>query len=350
MKKLLSILLSTMLILSCFSACSQEEEEAGELNLYTWEGMFPQSVLDAFTEETGIVVNYNNFDTDETMLSKLQAADGGDYDLVIADDYIIETAIAEGLVQKLDTSKLSNISSVNPAYQGQFYDPNDEYTVPYGAGVMAMVYNPENVDIEITSYEDLWDASLEDSIGVIGNSRVVTGITLMSMGESMNTEDVATIEAAGEKLLELAPNIRLIKDANIQDDLLSGEIDVALMYSSQTTMAMLTNPELEVVFPEEGVGFGVMAEFIPANAPNAESAYKFIDFILQADTAAECYEYLGYYSANTDADPLIAEEYQSFLTLPDDIDTSKMEMIQNISNEALEAHTLVWTAFKSATE
>ena len=79
-------------------------------------------------------------------------AKGGDYDLVIADDYIIETAIQEGLVQELDTSKLENYGSINPVYQGQFFDPENKYTVPYGAGVQTIVYDPSLVDIEIQGY------------------------------------------------------------------------------------------------------------------------------------------------------------------------------------------------------
>lgn len=351
MKKLLSLLMATSLVFTSFVACSTtEEESAGELNLYTWEGMFPQDLLDAFEEETGITINYSTFDTDETMLSKLQEAEGGDYDLVIADDYIIETAISEGLVQKLDTSKLENYENINEAYQGQFYDPTDEYTVPHGAGVMTIVYDPSLIDIEITGYADLWDESLSDNVGIVDSNRVITGITLLMQGESMNTEDISAIEAAGEKLLELADNIRVIKNDNLQVDLLSGEVGVALMYASQTTTAMLTNPDLVVVYPEEGLGFGIMAQFIPVNAPNADAAYAFIDFMLEAENGKACFEYLGYFSTNKAADELIEEEYKAFLTLPEDVDTSKMEIVQNISNEAVEAHSLVWTAFKTATE
>ena len=117
MKKFFALALSLALALTAFAGCSGTSASAstpsaasgstagsagtaasGELNLYTWEGMFPQEVLDAFTAETGIKVNYSSFDTDETMLAKLETAKGGDYDVVIADDYIIETAIAEGLV------------------------------------------------------------------------------------------------------------------------------------------------------------------------------------------------------------------------------------------------------------
>lgn len=348
MKKLLSAALAALLLVSTLGACGSSGGENGQLVLYTWENMFPQEVLDGFTQETGISVTYTNFDTDETMLARLEAAQGGDYDLVIADDYIIETAIQEGLVQELDTSRLENYGSINPVYQGQFYDSEDQYTVPYGAGVQTIVYDPSLVDIEINGYADLWDASLEDNLGVIGNFRVINGMALKVLGESYNTEDVAVIEEAGQKLLELAPNIRLIKDDNTQDDLLSGEVGAAVLYTSMVTMAKMANPDLEVVFPEEGIGFGVMAQFIPANAPNADAAYQFIDYILQPEISAQCFEYLGYYCTNLDAEQYISEEYRDFLTLPADIDTSNMEMIENISAQALEVHDRVWTEFKTA--
>ena len=348
MKKVLSLLLACALCLASLAACgSSGGAAAREVNLYTWEGMFPQEVLDAFTEETGYKVNYSSFDTDETMLAKLEAAEGGDYDVVIADDYIVETAIAEGLVTELDKTKLANIGNVNPIYQGQFFDPEDAYTVPYGAGVQTIVYDPSAVDLDIQGYADLWDAALADSLAIIGNYRVINGMALKVLGESYNTEDVAVIEQAGEKLLELAPNIRLIKDDNVQDDLISGEVSAAVMYTSQVTMACMANPELKVVYPSEGVGFGIMAQFIPSNAPNKEAAYAFLDYILRPEVSKQCYEYIGYYCTNQAADELIEEEYKPFLTLPEDF-SGQTEMIQNISAEAEEAHVQVWTEFKAA--
>lgn len=348
MKKLLSLLLALLVLALPLAGCGAGGDDSSTLTLYTWQGMFPQEVLDGFTEETGIQINYANFDYNETMLAKLQAADGGDYDLVIADDYIVETAIQEGLVQELDTSKLENYGSINPVYQGQYFDPEDKYTVPYGAGVQTIVYDPDLVDVEIQGYADLWDPSLADNLGVIASYRVVNGMALKVLGESYNTEDIAAIEAAGDKLLELAPNIRLIKDDNTQDDLLSGEIGAAVMYTSMVTMAKMANPDLEVVFPEEGIGFGIMPQFIPKNAPNPEAAYQFMDYILDPEISAQCFEYIGYYCTNLDAEQYISEEYKSFLTLPEDIDTAGMEMIENISAEALEVHDRVWTEFKSA--
>jgi spermidine/putrescine-binding protein len=330
-----------------FAGGSKDKQAKKEFTLYTWAEMFPQEVLDGFEKETGIRINYVNFDDDETMLTKLETARGGDYDLVIADDYIIETTIEKGLAQKLDKSKLKNYSGINPAYQKQFYDPRDEYTVPYGAGVQTIVYDPSVVKVKISGYADLWDPSLRNSVGTIANYRVINGLALKVLGKSYNTNSIADIQAAGARLTALAPNIRLIRDDNLEDELLSGEISAAVMYTSQVTMAKMENPDLEVVFPKEGIGFGIMAGFIPSKAPNAEAAYAFLNYIMDAKRGAECFEYLGYYSTWSSSDPYISAEFKEFLTLPAGFNVD-MEMIGNIDAEADEEHTKVWTAFKAA--
>lgn len=328
-----------------------EKEKAGELagtelNLFTWDGMFPQEILDSFEEETGIRINYSNFDSDEDMLAKLAEAEGGDYDLVIADDYIIELAISQGLVQKLDKSKLSNFGNINPIFQGYFYDEKDEYTVPYGAGIPLIVYDPDVTGFELTSYKDLWNPALEDNVALIANYRVVDGIVLKTMGESFNTEDTALIEQAGEKLKELAPNVRVINDSNTQDFLLSGEVGAAFLYTSQVTMALSMNPDLKVCYPEEGLGFGIMAGFVPSQAPNADAAHVFLDYILDAEHAAKCFEYIGYYCTNKAAEQYISEEAKPMIVVPDTV--MKGEIVQNVSQEAEDAHSKIWNEFKSA--
>jgi spermidine/putrescine-binding protein len=119
------------------------------------------------------------------------------------------------------------------------------------------------------------------------------------------------------------------------------------MYTSMVTAAKLENPDLAVVFPSEGIGFGIMGGFIPSKAPNADAAYAFLNYILDAQRGAACFEFLGYYSTYSASDPLISDEYKSFLTLPAGFNVD-MEMIQNISAEAEEEHNRVWTAFRSA--
>ncbi len=103
----------------------------------------------------------------------------------------------------------------------------------------------------------------------------------------MNEEDPAVLKQVGEKMKKLAPNIRFIKDDNPQDDLIAGEIAVGLLYTSQVTQACIANPDLKVVYPEEGVGFGIMSQFIPSNAPHAKEAHIFLDYMMRPEVAKE---------------------------------------------------------------
>ena len=347
MKKIFAVILTLALFTAVISTSALAADSKGTLNIYTWAEMFDPDILADFENETGYQINYVNFDLDETMLAKLESANGGDYDLIIADDYIIETVIAEGLAQKLDKEKIPNFGNINPVYQGQFYDPADEYTVPYGAGVQTIVYDPSLTDVEVKGYKDLWDASFEDNVAITANYRVMIGMALKVLGYSYNTNDLKELEEAADLFYKLAPNIRLIKDDFIQDDLISGEVAAAVMYTSQVTMAKLTDPDLKVVYPEEGIGFGIMGMFIPSQAPNAEAAYAFIDYILRPEVSAKSYEYLGYYCTNKAADALISEDFQEFLVLPEEINMDEMEMIGNISAEAAEKQAEIWTEFKT---
>ena len=342
-KKIVSMILCAALAGSMLAGCGEKKEEDNkELVLYTWEGLFPQKVLTDFEDETGIRIISSNFDSNETMFEKVQQSDGKDYDLVIGDDYIIEQIVNNGLAKELDKEKLKNYDNINPLYQSQFYDPENKYTIPHGAGIPLIVYDPEQVDFEIQGYEDLWNPALEDKIATIASYRAVEGMVLLAMGKSMNEQDPAVIKEAGEKLKELAPNIRMIQDTNTQNALLNGEASVGILYTSQVIAALAENPDLKVVYPKEGLGFGIMNFFIPKNAPDTEEAYAFLDYILEPEVAAKCFDFVGYYCTNKAADELVNPD----LVVPDSV--TKGEIIQNVSTEAEEAYNQNWTEFKAA--
>ncbi|MFQ6949002.1 MAG: spermidine/putrescine ABC transporter substrate-binding protein [Blautia hansenii] len=342
-KKIVSMILCAALAGSMLAGCGEKKEEDNkELVLYTWEGLFPQEVLTDFEDETGIRIISSNFDSNETMFEKVQQSDGKDYDLVIGDDYIIEQIVNNGLAKELDKEKLKNYDNINPLYQSQFYDPENKYTIPHGAGIPLIVYDPEQVDFEIQGYEDLWNPALEDKIATIASYRAVEGMVLLTMGKSMNEQDPAVIKEAGEKLKELAPNIRMIQDTNTQNALLNGEASVGILYTSQVIAALAENPDLKVVYPKEGLGFGIMNFFIPKNAPDTEEAYAFLDYILEPEVAAKCFDFVGYYCTNKAADELVNPD----LVVPDSV--TKGEIIQNVSAEAEEVYNQNWTEFKAA--
>lgn len=342
-KKIVSMILCAALAGSMLAGCGEKKEEDNkELVLYTWEGLFPQEVFTDFEDETGIRIISSNFDSNETMFEKVQQSDGKDYDLVIGDDYIIEQIVNNGLAKELDKEKLKNYDNINPLYQSQFYDLENRYTIPHGAGIPLIVYDPEQVDFEIQGYEDLWNPALEDKIATIASYRAVEGMVLLTMGKSMNEQDPAVIKEAGEKLKELAPNIRMIQDTNTQNALLNGEASVGILYTSQVIAALAENPDLKVVYPKEGLGFGIMNFFIPKNAPDTEEAYAFLDYILEPEVAAKCFDFVGYYCTNKAADELVNPD----LVVPDSV--TKGEIIQNVSAEAEEVYNQNWTEFKAA--
>jgi spermidine/putrescine-binding protein len=318
----------------------------GRLVLYTWADMFPESVLDAFTQSTGIQIIYKKFNLDEDMLSTLEATGGSGCDLVIADDYIIDFIIKEGLAQKLNRSAIPNWRNINSTFQYQFYDPNNDYTVPYGAGVQTIIYNSTMVNQPIYGYADLWNPDLVKQVGVPGSYRVVDGMALKKMGESYNTNDVNTILQAGDQLQSLAPNIFMIRDSGLDDAMLNGQLAAAVMYTGEANHLRSLDPTTyQIVYPAEGIGFGIQAAFIPSRAANPDAATQFLNFILDGQRGAECFEYMKYYCTYTASEPYLSPASRNLLILPD---LGGFEMIRNISHDADNAHKKIWRNFQNA--
>jgi spermidine/putrescine-binding protein len=325
------------------------------LVIYTWEEMIPQEIFDDFTRETGVEVILKTFEYNEEMLVALEMAEGGEYDLVIADDYIVEFAIEEGLAQKLNKRQLPNLKNVNPFYQHQFYDPQDEYTVPYGAGVQTIVYNPARLRFDISGFSDFWNPALRKRLGITANYRVINGMILKTMGSSYNETNPAVISAAGERLLQLAPNVGVIQDVDLDERILDGDVDVALMYTDQVFKALIQNPSLKMVYPKEGIGFGIMPAFIPVNAPNPQAAHWFLNAIMDPRRGARCFEYQGYYCTFAASEPYINPEYRPYLLLPTEERNGRVmskfgnyEVMLNLTEEAEAAHSRIWDAFNQA--
>ncbi len=303
MKRLLSLLLA-LAVIGALSPAAAEEEKV--LNLFTWATYIDDATIARFTEKTGISVNYTNFASNEEMLLKMSAA-GGEFDVILASDYALNMLRKDGKLQKLDKALLPNYENLDPAFLSQYFDPDNEYTVPYTAGTPLIVYDPAQVGIEITGYEDLWDPSLKDSIVVIDDARNIIGITLKTLGYSFNTTDDAQLEQAREKLMLLRPNIRSFNYDTPHNDLLSGEVSVGYMFTPFVLLAMDSNPDLKVVYPKEGMGFGIDALVIPEGAPHPGNAHQLLNFLLDSEVAGNTAAMQYYLSPVETAYPFIPE-------------------------------------------
>ena len=330
-----------------------EEPAAAEdsdqvLNIFTWEGYIDyETAIKPFEEETGIKINYATFASNEEMYEKLSAANGGEYDIVLASDYILNTAREAGLMQKFDPSVVSGMDNIVPEFTHQFFDPDDEYVVPYVAGIPLIIYDPGEVDIKITGFNDLWDESLSDMLGLIDDARVTIGMVLLSMGESMNTTDQATLDAAAEKLAAIAPNVHVLEYENLHNYLVSGDVAVAYTFTPFVALAMDANPDLQVVWPEEGLGFGIDGCFIPVNAPHAANANLFLNYLLRPEVAAICAEWQYYCSPNAAAQDYFEDWYKESPVFSGVIErAADAEILLNLAPEDEQKFQDIWTSFK----
>lgn len=283
MKRVLLLLCCLALALPALGAAEEEKV----LNLFTWELYVDDQTIADFEAETGIRVVYSTFDTNENMIAKLQLGGGGDYDVIIASDYAVNIVRKAGLLEKLDKALITRYDTLDPVLLSPYFDPDNEYSVPYMSGTPLIVYNPAYVDFEITGYESLWDERLKDNVVVMDDARNIIGITLKTLGYSFNITDDAILAQAAEKLAGLRPNIRAFNSETPYMDLASGECAVGYMYGQYASICLQENPELQVVYPKEGVGFGIDSLVIPQGAKHPENAHRFIDFLLKPEIAAQ---------------------------------------------------------------
>ena len=342
MKKLVALLLCLLMAVPSLSLAG----EAKVLNLLTWETYIDDGVIAAFEEETGVKVVYSPMETNDDMLLKLSQSGGAGYDLVLGSDYALSILRKEGLIQKLDKARLQNFDNLGASFIGQYYDPDSEYVVPYMAGTPLIVYDPARVDFEITGYEDLWNPALEDSVVIMDDARNVIGITLKTLGKSFNETDPAVLEAAKEKLMPLLPNIRAF-DYNAPDvALINGEAAVGYVFTSQACVVVAQCPGMKVVYPKEGLGFGIDGLAIPSQAENLDNAHLFLDYLMRPEVAAHNAEWQMYVCVNEAATPFLSEAYlhNPVVYIPPEL-LAGAEFIMDIG-EAETAMQEIFTAFK----
>ena len=342
MKKFFALIIAVLMLVSA-TAFAEEEKV---LNVFTWEGYFDETTLAGFKEATGITVNFSSFSSNEEMLLKLQANGGSEYDIILASDYAISTARKEGLLMPLDKAKLTNWENLNPDYLNQYFDPENVYSVPYTAGAPMIVYDPAQVEGEITSFNDLWDEQFADSVWLLNDARVQLGAVLKSLGYSYNTTDEAQLQEAAEKLNALKPNCRVLDYDFTYNYLAAGEVKAAYLFTPYVIYSMMENPNLVAVFPEEGIGFGIDSIVIPANAPHPDNAHAFINYYLQADVAKIVAEWQCYINVNKAAEPLIDADYLALspFNIPEELLATK-EFVEDIG-ETAGVYQDIWTAFR----
>ena len=348
MKKGFTLLLAVAMLALFVLPSAVLAEEEKVLNVLTWEGYIDgDTIINPFTAETGIKINYATFSSNEEMLTKLQAVDGGEYDIILASDYVLGTAREAGLLLPLSKDLLPNFANIKEGFLNQGFDPESAYVVPYIGGTPLIVYDPALVDFEITGYEDLWNPALKDSIVVMDDARNIIGITLKTLGQSFNTTDREILAQAKEKLMQLRGNIRVFDYDTADQQMLSGETTVGYMFTPHVVTTLAERPDMKVVYPKEGVGIGIDGLVIPVRAPHPENAHLFLDFLMRPEIAVHIADVQMYTNANAAAEPLLPQTYVDNLAI--NIPAERLddaEFIEGLSVEDESFFQEIWMEFK----
>jgi len=280
---------------------------AEELNLFGWSEYVPQNVLDGFTKETGIKVNFETYSSNEELLSKLLAG-GGHYDIIQPSDYAAEAMIRQHLLAPLDRAKLPNLKNLDPAFLHRPHDPQSKYTVPYMAGTVGIVINTDRVKDPIAGYRDVFQPKFKNRIVVLNDNREIVSWALSTLGLPINHITPAALAQARPVVARWIGLIKLFDSDSPKTALLNGDVDLGVVWSGEAALLWNENQKFKYVIPAEGAHLFIDTLAIPANAQHVAAAHRFIDYILRPDVSVLISAAFPYTNPNAAARKLLTPQ------------------------------------------
>ena len=281
---------------------------AEELNLFAWSEYVPQSVLDGFTKETGIQVNYETYASNEEMLAKLMSG-ASSYDLIQPSEYVIEALVKEKQLVPIDHAKIPNLKNIGKEYWDQPHDPELKYSVPYMQGTVGIVINTEKVKEPVTGYADVFQAKHKGRIVILDDSlEIVTwGLATQGIGpDGVTKENLAKVRPV---LATWLPLVKVYDSDSPKTPLLNGDVDLGIVWSGEAAILINEQPgKFTYTLPKEGAHMFIDNLAIPKGAPHVEAAHKFIDYILRPEVSRKISEEFPYTNPNVEARKLLTPE------------------------------------------
>jgi putrescine transport system substrate-binding protein len=308
------------------------------LNVLNWSDYIAPDTVSKFEAATGIKVNYDVFDSNEVLETKLLTGRSG-YDVVVPSASFLARQAPEGVYLPLDKSKLPNYKNLDPAILERVAanDPGNRYSIPYMWVTTGIGYNVAMVKralgtTPIDSWAIVFDpkyaAKLKDcGLAMLDTSTEVIDSALIYLGFDSNEENLDHLAAAESVINKVRPYVRYFNSSQYINDLANGEICVAIAWSGDVLQARDrakeagTHQEIAYAIPKEGAIFEVDVMAIPADAPHPDNAHKFLDFIMRPDITAEISNFKKYPSGNKAAMALLDPEVRNdpLIYLPEDV-------------------------------
>ena len=301
----------------------------GSLHIYNWSDYIAEDTIEKFEAETGIDVTYDVYDSNETLEAKLLAGNSG-YDIVVPTSQFMQRQIAAGVYQELDKSLLPNLANMDPELMAKAaeYDADNAHGVIWMWGTNGIGYNVAMVEERLgaDAPTDSWSLVLDPAnaekladcgITILDSPNEVLPSVLAWLGREPTSSEPEDLEAAAEALMAIRPYVRYFHSSQYISDLANGEVCVSLGFSGDVFIAAAraeevgNGQEIAYTIPEEGAQQWFDMMVIPADAPNAENAHAFINFVMQPQITADITNYVWYANANAASMDLVDPEIAS---------------------------------------
>jgi putrescine transport system substrate-binding protein len=339
------------------------------LNIYNWSDYIADDTLKKFEKETGIKVNYDNYDTNEILHAKLVAGNTG-YDIVVPSSHFAKLQIEGGLLQKLDRSRLTNWGNLDPTLLKQLasVDPGNQYLVDWLWGYVTVGINIPKVKAALGSmpmpdnawsliFDPKYAAKLKScGINFLDSASEVLPVAMLYAGKPPYSTNVADYDAAAKMLQSVRPYVTRFSSSGYINDLAGGSLCVVMGYSGDINIsrarALDANPKqpaaIEALIPKGGATLFFDTMAIPKDAKNVANALLFINYILRPEVAASLTNKVFY--ANPNAASLkfvkkdVAENRTIFLS-PED--KARMTPPNAVPQPIRRVQTRIFTNFKA---
>ncbi|MCJ7997437.1 polyamine ABC transporter substrate-binding protein [Rhizobium cremeum] len=335
------------------------------VHVYNWSDYIDESILEDFTKETGIKVVYDVFDSNEILETKLLAGGSG-YDVVVPTGPFLARQIQAGVFQKLDKSKLPNLSNMWPAVMERLakYDPGNEYAVNYMWGTTGIGYNIDKVkaalgDVKIDSLDVLFKPENAEKlkscgINILDASDETFAIAMNYLGKNPDSKETADLEAGGDVYMKIRPSVKTFNSSSYIDDLANGDICITIGWSGDVLQAKARAEEanngvkIDYVIPKEGTYMWFDNLAIPADAKNVEEAHEFINYLMKPEVIAKASNYVQYANGNLASQQFLDESvFKNPSVYPDEETTKKLFTISPYGPKEQRVLNRVWTQIKT---
>ncbi|TIL86365.1 MAG: polyamine ABC transporter substrate-binding protein [Mesorhizobium sp.] len=350
---------ATSAFLALFTLGAQAQDRV--VNVYNWSDYIDSSIIDDFTKETGIKVTYDTFDSNELLETKLLAGGSG-YDVVVPTANFLARQIQAGVFQKLDKSKLPNISNMWDVVSERTtkYDPGNEYSINYMWGTVGLGYNVKKVQEALgTDKIDSWDvffnpeklAKLKDcGVYVLDSPSDILPNAFKYLGIDPETKSPDDFAKAEDVMLKIRPYIRKFHSSEYINALANGDICLAVGWSGDVFQARdratEANQGVEIAYsvPKEGAEMWFDQMAIPADAPHVAEAHEFLNYIMKPEVIAKASNFVFYANGNKASQQFIDKEIlEDPAIYPDEATLAKLFTITPYDSKTQRVVTRTWT-------